>query len=77
MTAETSVHLRLDSASIYDALRDRIGEWRLSEHEFDSEADEVRVSYDTAGSGRVVVSVSFELDRDGMDQLLRAARPAE
>jgi hypothetical protein len=76
MTAETSVSLRLDSASVFDALRDHVGEWRLSEHTFDPQTDEVKISYDTSGSGRVAVTVSFEFDRDAMGRLLQTARPA-
>lgn len=76
MSAETFVSLRLDSASVFEALREQIGEWRLTEHEFDPRSDEVSVSYDTAGSGRVALTVSFELDQDGMGRLLQSARPA-
>jgi hypothetical protein len=76
MTAETAVHLRLDSASVFAALRDQVGEWVLSRHEFDPRSDEVAVSYDISGSGRVSLTVTFELDREGMARLLREARPA-
>jgi hypothetical protein len=76
VTAETSVSLRLDSASVLAALRDEVGEWRLSDHAFDPRSDEVAMSYDTAGSGRVSLTVTFELDREAMDRLLRAAKPA-
>lgn len=76
MSAETSVNLRLDSASVFAALREQVGEWRLSEHAFDARSDEVTISYDMAGSGRVALMVSFELDQDAMARLLREARPA-
>jgi hypothetical protein len=77
MVRETAVHLRLESRSLYDALLRQLGEWRLDEHEYQPDSDEVRVSYDAGGSGRVAVTVGFELDAEGMERLLREARPIE
>jgi hypothetical protein len=76
MPRETSVHLRLDSTSVFDALVRQVGQWQLSEHVFDPDVDEVRISYDSGGTGRVAVTVGFELDRAQMEEVLRAARPA-
>lgn len=76
VAGETEVNLRLDSESLYEALRAEVGDWRLAEHEFRPEADELRISYDIGGTGRVSLTVGFELDRDQMDRLLRTAHPA-
>ncbi len=73
---ETSVRLKLDSASVFEALRAEVGEWRLSEHDFDPDSDEVRMSYDSGGSGRVAFLTVFELSAEQMDRVLTAARPA-
>lgn len=77
MPAETSVQITLDSASVYAALLQQVEDWRLDDHEFDPETDEIRISYDSAGSGRVSVTVSFEFDAEQMGRILTAARPAD
>lgn len=76
MTLETTVTLKVDSASLFAALNRQVGEFRLADHEFDTATDELRVSYDSGGSGRVAVTVVFEFDRPQMAQLLRETRPA-
>jgi hypothetical protein len=76
MTLETTVTLRIDSASLFEALTRQVGDFRLSEHAFDTGMDELRVAYDSGGSGRVAVTIVFELDESQMTQLLREARPA-
>lgn len=74
--AETHVTLKIDSGSLFDALRKQLGEWRLSEYRFRPEADEVAMSYDSGGAGRVALTVVFELDELQMARLLQDARPA-
>jgi hypothetical protein len=76
MPRETPVTLILESASLYDALRAHLGEWSLQDHVFDPDVDEVRVSYDVSGSGRVGLTLGFELTEAQMAELLRAAAPA-
>ena len=71
------MQLRLDSASVYEALLVQIGQWQLGDHAFDPKSDEIRISYDAGGSGRVAVTVGFELDAEEMAGLLREARPIE
>jgi exoribonuclease R len=77
MVRETAVQLRLDSRSLFEALIRQLGEWRLDQHEYQVDSDEVRMSYDAGGSGRVAVTIGFELDRDGMERLLREAQPID
>jgi hypothetical protein len=55
----------------------QLGKWRLDQYEFRSGADEVQMSCDHSGSGRVVLTVVFELDKAQMGQLMSAARPAD
>ena len=76
MTLETTVTLKVDSASLFAALNRQIAEFRLADHEFDPAMDELKVSYDSGGSGRVAVTIVFEFDEPQMAQLLRDARPA-
>ena len=77
MAHETQVTLLLDSASLYDALLQHLGPWTLQDHVFDADTDEVRVSYDIGGSGRVALTLGFELTEAQMAELLRTARPAD
>jgi hypothetical protein len=77
MTTETSVTIKYDSASLFSALVQQVGEWKLSDHEFDPDTDEIRVSHDSGGSGRIAITVNFEFDRAGLDAILRTARTAE
>ena len=76
MTVETTVTLKVDSASLFAALNRQVGEVRLGDHEFDPAMDELQVSYDSGGSGRVGVTIVFELDQPEIPQLLREAQPA-
>jgi hypothetical protein len=76
MAMDTQVTLVLQSASLYEALLRHLGDWRLQDHEFDSEADEVRVSYDVGGSGRIALTLGFELTEAQMAEILRNAVPA-
>ena len=76
MTFETTVTLRVDSASLFAALTRQVGDFRLEDHAFDTATDELQVSYDSGGSGRVAVTIVFELDESQMARLLREARPA-
>lgn len=76
MSRETPVTLILGSASLYDALRKQLGGWSLQDHAFDPDMDEVQVSYDVSGSGRVGLTLGFELTAEQMAQLLRDASPA-
>jgi hypothetical protein len=76
MTTETTVTLKIDSASLFAALNRQIGDFRLADHTFDTGSDELRVSYDSGGTGRVAVTVVFELDEAQMTELLREARSA-
>lgn len=76
MTLETTVTLKVDSASLFEALNRQVGAFHLADHEFDTAVDELQVSYDSGGSGRVAVTIVFELDEAQMAQLLREARPA-
>jgi len=71
------VNLLLDSASVYDALLQQLGPWALQDHAFDTDVDEVHVSYDIGGSGRIALTLGFELTEAQMAGLLRAARPAD
>ena len=71
------MNLLLDSASLYDALRQHLGPWDLQDHAFDTDVDEVHVSYDIGGSGRIALTLGFELTQEQMAGLLRAARPAD
>ena len=77
MSRETPVTVRLDSSSLFAALNRQVGEFRLADHEFNTAMDELHVSTDTGGSGRVAVTVVFEFDATQMAQLLRDARPAD
>lgn len=76
MAHETHVRLTLDSGSLFQAVQAEVGEWKLHEHEFDPATDEVHVSYDSIGSGRVAVTIAFEMTAEQMARLLRDARPA-
>ena len=71
------MNLLLDSASVYDALLQQLGPWALQDHAFDTDVDEVHVSYDIGGSGRVALTVGFELTEPEMAKLLSIARPAD
>jgi hypothetical protein len=75
VAGETHVTLTYDSSSLFDALRELLGDWRMNEHTFDSSADEIRISHDSGGSGRLALTVVFEFDRAQMARLLGAARP--
>jgi hypothetical protein len=77
MTTETTVTLKVSSESLFKALLKQIGDLRLAEHAFDIGADELHVSYDNGGSGRVALTVVFELDAQQMEHLLRDSRPSE
>lgn len=77
MSAETQVIMKFDSLSLFEALREQVGEWRLGEYAFDPAADEMRMSYDSGGSGRVALTVVFELNREQMAQLLQNSAAAE
>jgi hypothetical protein len=77
MTTETTVTLKMSSESLFAALLKQIGDFRLAEHSFDVASDELRVSYDAEGSGRVAVTVVFELDAAQMEQVLRDSRPSQ
>jgi exoribonuclease R len=77
MANETPVTLKLDSSSLFEALRDEITEWRLSEHTYNADTDEVRMSYDSGGSGRIALLTVFELDAEQMARVLSAARPVD
>jgi exoribonuclease R len=74
VAGETQVTLTYDSNSLFQALRQHLGDWRMNDHAFNSSSDEVRVSYDSGGSGRVAVTFVFELDQAAMERLLSAAR---
>lgn len=74
MTTETTVTLKVSSESLFTALLNQIGDFRLAEHTFDVGSDELQVSHDPGGSGRVAVTVVFELDAAQMDQVLRDSR---
>lgn len=74
---ETHVNLLLSSASLYRALLTQQGDWRLQDHRFDTDTDEIRISYDVGGSGRLALTVGFELSREEMAALLAAAVPAD
>jgi hypothetical protein len=76
MAFETHVTLTLDSASLFKAFQMQVGDWTLRDHAFDPTADEVHMSYDSAGSGRIAVTVAFELTEAQMAELLRLAQPA-
>lgn len=75
MATETEVTLRLDSASLFKALRNRVGNWQLRDHTFSPAADEIKMSYDVGGTGRVALTIAFEFDAQQMAQLLSDARP--
>jgi hypothetical protein len=75
MTTETTVTLKVSSASLFRALLDQIGDFKLAEHTFNDASDELQVSYDPGGSGRIAVTVVFELDEVQMEQVLRDSRP--
>ena len=76
MAFETHVTLTLDSASLFHAFQTQVGEWTLRDHVFDPTADEVHMSYDSEGSGRIAVAVAFELTEAQMAEVLKLARPA-
>ena len=75
MAAQTEVTLVLDSTSLFEALRRQVGDWSLGEHVFDPAAEELALSYDVGGTGRVALTVAFELDAEQMSRLLQDARP--
>jgi hypothetical protein len=77
MPHETRVTLTLNSASLFEALREELGEWKLSDHTFNPDVDEVIVSYDSGGSGRVGLTIGFELDAAQMARFLDAAKPSK
>jgi exoribonuclease R len=77
VTSETQVTVKLDSASVFEALRQQLGDWRLAEHSFDVNTDEVRMSYDSGGTGRVAITIGFELTLAEMARLMAAAQPAD
>jgi hypothetical protein len=74
MASDTSVTLMLDSASLFTALQREVGAWRLQDHEFDPQSDELRMVYDRGGTGRIALTVAFELDERQMARILDAAR---
>jgi hypothetical protein len=74
MASDTSVTLMLDSAALFAALQREAGEWRLQDHEFDPQSDELRMVYDRGGTGRIALTVAFELDERQMARILDAAR---
>lgn len=76
MTSETQVTVKLDSGSVFEALQHQLGDWRLTDHTFDANVDEVKMSYDSGGSGRVAITIGFELTLEEMARLMAAARPA-
>jgi hypothetical protein len=76
VASDTSVTLMLDSAALFTALQAEVGAWRLQDHEFDPQSDELRMVYDRGGTGRVALTVAFELDREQVARLLDAARAA-
>lgn len=76
MAHETQVRLTLDSGSLFQAVQAEFRDWMLEEHRFDPSADEVLMSYDSAGSGRVALTIAFELTAEQMARVLSAARPA-
>lgn len=73
---ETPVTLKLDSVSVFEAVREQVGDWRLADHAFNPGVDEIAMSYDSGGSGRVALTLVFELDEAQMAAVLSAARPA-
>jgi hypothetical protein len=76
MAGETVVNLKLDSGSLFEVLQQQFGEWRLADHRFQPDADELHMTTDTGGGGRISLTIGFELDRAQMEHLLRSARPA-
>jgi hypothetical protein len=76
MAGETVVNLKLDSGSLFEVLQEQFGGWRLADHRFEPDADELRLYADTGGAGRISLTIGFELDRAQMEHLLRSARPA-
>jgi hypothetical protein len=77
MTTETTVTMKVNSRSLFAALLEEIGDFRLAEHTFDVGSDELQVSYDPEGSGRVALTVVFELDAAQMEHLMRSSRAAQ
>lgn len=77
MARETHIDLLLSSASLYRALVSQQGDWRLQDHRFDPDVDEVRISYDVGGTGRLALTVAFELSKEQMADLLDRAAPAD
>jgi hypothetical protein len=72
---ETQVTVTYDSSSLFEALRNQLGDWRMNDHRFNSSSDEVRISYDSGGSGRLALTLVFEFDQAEMSRLLAAAGP--
>ena len=77
MPNETQVTIRYEAQSLYNALRQKRGDWTLADHEFDLTSDEVRVSVDPGGSARIAITINFELDRAEFNELLQRAVPVE
>jgi hypothetical protein len=76
VAGETVVNLKLDSGSVFEALQRQIGDWRLSDHEFRPDTDEIHVYHDSGGAGRVTLTVAFELERAQLEAVLRSSKPA-